>query len=172
MNSFPINLYQTYVDDSGTTKSELMTDPEGNPIVSQEALALRDGLIERMSVLPPVNGLLDQINWHFGHHQVAEITGRSQRIILENGRYQLSQRPGASNLAETAAFQSGEKRVLIFSAAGGTGRSYHADLACANQQLRRHYLVEAGFEPIVACQGVGRSHRSNQAQPPDRKSVV
>ncbi len=167
MNSFPINLYQTYVDDSGATKSELMTDPEGNPIVSQEALALRDGLIERMSVLPPVNGLLDQINWHFGHHQVAEITGRSQRIILEDGRYQLAQRPGASNLAETAAFQSGEKRVLIFSAAGGTGRSYHADLACANQQLRRHYLVEAGFEPIVACQGVGRSHRSNQAQPPE-----
>jgi hypothetical protein len=91
-----------------------MTDPEGNPIVSQEALALRDGLIERMSVLPPVNGLLDQINWHFGHHQVAEITGRSQRIILEDGRYQLAERPGASNLAETAAFQSGEKRVLIF----------------------------------------------------------
>jgi predicted RNA methylase len=167
VDSFPVNLYRVYEDENGNTKSELMTNSEGNPIVSQEALALRDGLLERMSMLPPVNGLLDQLNWHFGHERVAEVTGRSKRILLKDGRYQLSQRPAASNIAETTAFQSDEKQILVFSAAGGTGRSYHADLNCQNQRLRRHYLVEAGWESIGAVQGVGRTHRSNQQQPPE-----
>lgn len=33
--------------------------------------------------------------------------------------------------------------------------------------MRRHYLVEAGWEAISAVQGFGRSHRSNQKQPPE-----
>ena len=33
--------------------------------------------------------------------------------------------------------------------------------------MRRHYLVESGFQAIVAVQGFGRTHRSNQAHPPE-----
>jgi hypothetical protein len=167
LEAFPIYLYQVTETDRGMTVATLMTDPEGNPFVSQEALAVRDELIERMSILPPINGLLDQLLWHFGHDRVAEVTGRSQRVVRVDRKYQLEQRPGASNLAETTAFQAGKKRVLVFSGAGNTGVSYHADLACENQQLRRHYLVEAGWNAIEACQGIGRSHRSRQRQPPE-----
>jgi hypothetical protein len=59
-----------------------------------------------------------------------------------------------------------DKAVLVFSDAGGTGRSYHADLGAKNQRLRKHYLLEAGWRADNAIQGLGRTHRTNQAQPP------
>ena len=59
-----------------------------------------------------------------------------------------------------------QKPILIFSEAGGTGRSYHADLACKNQRLRVHYLLEFGWKADSAVQGLGRTNRTNQAQPP------
>jgi hypothetical protein len=167
MNTFPTKLYRVYQDDEGNTKSELVVDEHGNPVDSQEAIAIRDALVERISLLPPVNGLLDQINWHFGADKVSEVTGRSKRILFKDGKYQLTVRASSSNIAETTAFQADEKQILVFSQAGGTGRSYHADLNCQNQRLRRHYLVEAGWEAISAVQGFGRSHRSNQKQPPE-----
>jgi hypothetical protein len=58
------------------------------------------------------------------------------------------------------------KSILIFSEAGGTGRSYHADLSRRNQRRRRHYLLEAGWKADAAVQGLGRSHRTHQASAP------
>jgi hypothetical protein len=58
------------------------------------------------------------------------------------------------------------KRILIFSEAGGTGRSYHAELSAKNRRLRVHYLLEAGWKADAAIQGLGRTNRTNQAQPP------
>ena len=75
-------------------------------------------------------------------------------------------RPGSANLAEPQSFMDDDKRVLIFSDAGGTGRSYHADLGVRNQRLRKHYLLEAGWRADNAIQGLGRNNRTNQAQPP------
>ena len=46
------------------------------------------------------------------------------------------------------------------------GRSYHADLTAKNRRLRVHYLLEAGWKADTAIQGLGRSNRTNQAQPP------
>jgi P-loop containing NTP hydrolase pore-1/C-terminal domain on Strawberry notch homologue len=166
LTAFPVHVYQVSQDENGTIKSELMTDENGEPVISQEALAVRDGLIERMSMLPPVNSLLDSLNWHFGS-SVAEVTGRSKRVMLKDGRYQLSQRSSSSNVAETNAFQADDKRILVFSQSGATGKSYHSDLKCKNQRLRRHYLLESGFSAIGAVQGLGRTHRANQAQPPE-----
>ncbi|MFX8805413.1 strawberry notch C-terminal domain-containing protein, partial [Acinetobacter baumannii] len=61
------------------------------------------------------------------------------RLVVEN-------RAGSANLGETQAFMDDTKRILVFSDAGGTGRSYHADLAARNQRLRVHYLLEAGWK--------------------------
>ena len=59
-----------------------------------------------------------------------------------------------------------EKRILVFSMAGGTGRSYHADLSCANTDRRIHYLLEPGWRADQAIQGLGRTHRTHQASAP------
>src|SRR3546814_20856213 len=58
-----------------------------------------------------------------------------------------------------------EKRILVFSEAGGTGRSYHADLGVKNQRRRIHYLLEPGWKADTAIQGFGRTNRTNQKQP-------
>ena len=62
---------------------------------------------------------------------------------------------------------AGKRRVLVFSQAGGTGRSYHADLAADNQQRRVLYCVEPGWSSARCVQGMGRVHRANQACPPE-----
>ena len=65
-----------------------------------------------------------------------------------------------------------DKRILVFSDAGGTGRSYHADLNAKNQRRRIHYLLEPGWRADAAIQGLGRSNRTNQKQPPVFRPVA
>ena len=97
---------------------------------------------------------------------VAEVTGRARRIVRKGDRLKVENRAGSANLAETAAFMDDKKRILVFSDAGGTGRSYHAELSAKNQRLRVHYLLEPGWKADAAIQGLGRTNRTNQAQPP------
>ncbi|MGN0179884.1 MAG: strawberry notch C-terminal domain-containing protein, partial [Monoglobaceae bacterium] len=84
----------------------------------------------------------------------------------------MEEKIGSKKDADVDAFQNGNKRIIIFSKAGGTGKSYHADRAAKNQQQRVHYLLEAGWQADNAVQGFGRSHRSNQAVAPIFKLVT
>jgi len=174
VHAFPVHLYEEYTTEEGQVLSRPVVDADGNPVLSREAVAQRDALIERLASLPPLPGALDQLIHHFGHDRVAEVTGRSQRILCERetGRLFVSNRPGSANLDEALAFMGDEKQVLIFSDAGGTGRSYHADLNCRNTRRRVHYLLEAGWRADNAIQGLGRSHRTNQAIAPIFRPVV
>ena len=176
-HSFPTQLFETYTDDNGN----LLSRPvfvDGQPVHSKEAEARRDALIEHLAALPPVQGALDQLLHHFGTDAVAEVTGRGRRIVRRQrpdggacpgpraGVLAVENRPASANLAETQAFMDGKKNILVFSDAGGTGRSYHADLAARNQRRRVHYLLEAGWKADAAIQGLGRTNRTNQKQPP------
>ena len=174
VHAFPIYLYEGYMTEDGNVLSRQVLDYEGNPVICQEALVQRDALIERLASLPPLPGALDQLIHHFGHEQLAEVTGRSQRILCEpeTGRLFVSKRPASANLDEVQSFMDGEKQILIFSDAGGTGRSYHADLCCKNTRRRVHYLLEAGWRADNAIQGLGRSHRTNQASAPIFRPVI
>src|SRR6185437_15905336 len=102
----------------------------------------------------------------FGTDMVAEVTGRSRRIIRKGDRLMVENRSGSANLGETSAFMDDAKRILVFSDAGGTGRSYHAELSARNRRLRVHYLLEPGWKADAAIQGLGRTNRTNQTQPP------
>ena len=164
-HSFPVQLYEPFTDAEGNLSSRPVTR-DGQPVESREAVARRDRLIEKLASLPPVPGALDQIVQRFGTDIVAEVTGRARRIIRKGERLMVENRPGSANLAETAAFMDDAKRILVFSDAGGTGRSYHADLAARNQRLRVHYLLEPGWKADAAIQGLGRTNRTNQARPP------
>jgi len=165
-HSFPTQLYEPYTDDEGNLRSRPAFDTQGNPIQCKAALAARDRMIEQLATLDPVPGALDQIIQHFGTDKVAEVTGRSRRIVRKDERLCVENRPASANLSETQAFMDDDKSILVFSDAGGTGRSYHADRGAKNQRLRVHYLLEAGWKADAAIQGLGRSNRTNQAQPP------
>ncbi|WP_315783209.1 MULTISPECIES: strawberry notch family protein [unclassified Bradyrhizobium] len=164
-HSFPVQLYEPFTDGEGNLLSRPVTR-DGQPVESREAVARRDEMIEHLASLPPVPGTLDQIVQRFGTDEVAEVTGRSRRIIRIRDRMAVETRPASSNLAETAAFMDDKKRILVFSDAGGTGRSYHAELSAKNKRLRVHYLLEPGWKADAAIQGLGRTNRTNQAQPP------
>ena len=169
-HSFPVQLYEPFTDSEGNLSSRPVYR-DGQPVESREAVARRDELIAQLASLPPVPGALDQIVQHFGTELVAEVTGRSRRIVRKRAssggdRLVVENRAAAANLAETQAFMDDSKRILIFSDAGGTGRSYHAELSARNTRLRVHYLLEPGWKADAAIQGLGRTHRTNQAQPP------
>jgi hypothetical protein len=168
-HSFPVQLYEPFTDSEGNLSSRPVVR-DGQPVECREAARKRDALIEKLASLPPVPGALDQIVQRFGTDLVAEVTGRSRRIVRKgegpSARLIVESRAGSANLAETAAFMDDQKRILIFSDAGGTGRSYHADLGAKNQRLRVHYLLEPGWKADAAIQGLGRTNRTNQAQPP------
>ncbi|MCC8429380.1 strawberry notch family protein [Reyranella aquatilis] len=164
-HSFPTQLFEPFTDGEGNLSSRPVYR-DGQPVQCRDAVERRDRLIERLASLAPVQGALDQIVQRFGTDLVAEVTGRSRRIVRKKERLCVENRPGSANLAEAQAFMDDDKRILVFSDAGGTGRSYHADLLARNQRLRVHYLLEAGWKADTAIQGLGRSNRTNQAQPP------
>jgi predicted RNA methylase len=164
-HSFPVQLYEPFTDSEGNLCSRPVYR-DGQPVESREAIARRDRLIEKLASLAPVPGALDRIVQRFGADVVAEVTGRSRRVIRRGSRLVVENRAASANLAETAAFMDDAKRVLVFSDAGGTGRSYHAELSARNRRLRVHYLLEPGWKADAAIQGLGRTNRTNQAQPP------
>ena len=168
-HSFPVQLYEPFTDGEGNLSSRPVFR-DGQPVECREAVARRDEMLEQLGSLPPVPGALDQIVQRFGTDTVAEVTGRSRRIVRKgdgaSARLAVENRAPSANLAETSAFMDDQKRVLIFSDAGGTGRSYHAELSAKNQRLRVHYLLEPGWKADAAIQGLGRTNRTNQAQPP------
>lgn len=175
--SFPIQAYEEYADENGNIKSRPIFDKEGNPVIDKKAVALRDKLIEEVGLMQVPDGPLEMLLDAFGTDNVAEVTGRSRRVVYKKQsdgsvKRVIEKRNNASGLADAQAFQDGKKRILVFSEKGGTGKSYHADLRAKNQQQRVHYLLQPGWKADAAIQGLGRSHRTNQASAPIYKLVT
>jgi hypothetical protein len=165
--AFPTRQMKVFTDAEGNRRSEPMSDEEGRPVRSQSALRARDELIEQLCALLPIGTALGTLLERFGTDAVAEVTGRTRRLVIgKDGRQKLESRTARSNLLEAEAFMRGEKRILVFSDAGGTGRSYHACLSARNQARRIHYLLEPGWRADAAIQGLGRTHRTRQASAP------
>lgn len=170
--SFPTQQMEEYVDENGNVLSRPVTDAAGNAVHNPEALAMKDALLSKLGSIRVPDGPLEMLIGHFGTDKVAEITGRKQRVVRkpdEAGqiRSQIEARPGSANITEADAFQNAKKPILVFSAAGMTGRSYHADLSSPSAEAQRsHYLVQAGWRADKAIQGFGRTHRTNQASAP------
>ena len=76
-----MQLQEPFTDEGGNLLSRPVFDDDGNPVLCREAVAKRDALIEKLAALPPVPSALDQIVQRFGHEAVAEVTGRSRRVL-------------------------------------------------------------------------------------------
>src|SRR5262249_47835835 len=94
-HSFPVQLYEPFTDSEGNLSSRPVYG-DGQPVESREAVARRDRLIEKLASLPPVPGALDQIVQRFGPDMVAEVTGRSRRIIRKGDRLMVENRAGSA----------------------------------------------------------------------------
>lgn len=173
-HGFPTRQMRTYRTESGELRSELMVDENGHPVHCRETIAARDDLIEQMCAMPAIPTALDALIRHFGTDVVAEVTGRSRRIVVDGaGRQKIERRSARAGIADADAFQAGRKSVLVFSDAGGTGRSYHAERSTGSANKRRiHFVPEPGWKASTAIQGLGRTHRTNQTIPPVFRPVI
>src|SRR3989441_2275985 len=173
---FPTTLYQDVTDPgTGKTIQVPVTDAQGNTVQSKEALRMKQRLIDGLSALELPENPLDQLVNHFGERNVAELTGRTRRLVRDprSGRVEYRKRApeGISmdkvNVYEMAQFQKGKKRVAIISDAASMGISLHASNREANQQRRVHITLELGWSADKQMQTFGRTHRSDQAIPPE-----
>jgi len=170
-NGFPVQQYETYEDTEGNTRSRPVVDAAGHPVFNRELVAEREQLLQTLVDIRVPDNPIDTIVNAFGADMVAEVTGRSRRFVLQRDDagdlHPVEQRRSNTiALADAAAFMDDRKRVLVFSDAGGTGYSFHADLSRANQRRRVHFLVQPGWRADKAVQGLGRTHRSNEASQP------
>ena len=71
---------------SGKTIQVPVRDGEGNPVQSKEALRMKQEVIDGLSALELPENPLDQLVNHFGERNVAELTGRTRRLIRDSQR--------------------------------------------------------------------------------------
>ncbi len=143
---------------------------DGSTITCPLAVMNRERAIRALSRNVPPMPLLDRLVLHFGD-RIAELTGRSarpERIDTDAYGRNLTIRPRSSAhcLRECQDFQSGQRRILVFSNAGTTGRSFHDDLRNPISAQRVHYIAEPSWDPLNLLQGIGRTHRSAQRTAP------
>ena len=169
-HSFPTQLFEPFTDGEGNLSSRPVFR-DGQPVQCRDAVARRDRLIEQLASLTPVHGALDQIVQRFGTDIVAEVTGRSRRIIRKRDRgvdrFVVENRAGSANLAETAGVH-GRRQAHPRLLRRRRHRAHLSRRSCrpGTGGLRVHYLLEAGWKADAAIQGLGRTNRTNQAQPP------
>ena len=172
---FPTTLYQDVTDPgTGKTIKVVVKDQSGNPVQSQEALRMKQQVIDGLSALALPENPLDQLVNHFGELNVAELTGRTRRLIRDSrGRVEYKKRAPEgvamhrTNVYEMEQYQSGKKRVTIISDAASMGISLHACNRAENRQRRVHITLELGWSADKQMQTFGRTHRSDQAVPPE-----
>src|SRR3546814_704039 len=98
-HSFPVQLYEPFTDSEGNLSSRPVTDKDGQPVQSRDAVDRRNRLIEHLASLAPVPAEIDQILHHYGTDMVAAVTGRSARLVRKRGsegldRVAVETRPG------------------------------------------------------------------------------
>lgn len=151
-------------------------DENGKPIPSPQAIIARDAAFKALTRNFTPTPLLDHLVLHFGD-RIAEVTGRSMRVErtapdIYGRTMAVRSRTHADATEEAAQFQAGTRKILIFSSAGSTGRSYHDDIANPVPARRIHYVVQPAWNTATLIQGLGRTHRSNQRTTPVLRLVT
>jgi 2'-5' RNA ligase len=174
--NYPTQQYKDDVDDNGNPIKVPVTtlDDEGRevPVLNPEAVAARDALIAQIDrdLHMPENPLDILINGLGGPKKVAELTGRKERFDNSSGKFVPRGDQNVArkniNISEMRNFQDGKKRVAILTGAANAGISMHSSLDVPNQQQRFHITLQVGWEADKAMQMLGRTHRTNQAHPP------
>ena len=120
----------------------------------------------------PIDELISKLG---GPNDVAEITGRSQRLVYDskNSNYiTQTRKPKIDNIEESSSFMNGSKKYAIISEAASTGISLHSSISCKNQKRRMHIILQLPWSAEKAVQQLGRTHRSYQVIPPHYKLLL
>jgi len=167
-NSFPVQQYEEFMDDQGNIQLRPVVDSEGNPVENPDAVEMREALLDKLGSLKVPDGPLEMLFNHFGPDKIAEVTGRTKRVVRkkdEKGeRKVLEKWSQAKSMADADAFLADKKQMLIFSYAGGTGRSYHADLSAKNQEITPPLCPSGWMAGRSIFTGSTRENPSNESK--------
>jgi len=137
---------------------------------------IKEELLAKLHSLQlPDNPIDELIHTFGGPSKVAEVTGRSNRLVMdrEKGKFMVDRRvPKKDNNIECDAFMRGRKKIAIISEAASTGISLHASVTCKNQLRRMHIVLQLPWSAEKAVQQLGRTHRSYQTVPPHYKLLI
>lgn len=169
---FPTQLYEEFLDDKGKKQTRAVVDSKGKPVESAEALRAKAELMKQIDMMQVPSSPMDMVFQEFGIENVTEVTGRPRRFVFKRDKFGDLKRVEESRTPKVVEsdvndFINDKKQILIFSDAGGTGKSYHAGKDFKNQRHRVHYLIQAGWNASKAVQGFGRTHRTNQVSAPE-----
>ena len=167
--TFPIYQFQEIENEFGQKVKVQVFNLDGSPAVNRKAVAARDALLSRLNDLRMPEPAIDQVINKYGVNNVAELTGRKMRLVVnpKTGQREIADRRGsADNQGEIEAFQGGRKRIAIISDAANAGVSLHSDLRSANQRRRHHIILQLKWSADTQMQDFGRTHRTNQRIPP------
>lgn len=136
--------------------------PPSVPQLVEKRNLLLESILDLSLPPNPLDDLIDRLG---GVGNVAEMTGRSGRILRQrNGKYKYAKRFGGPskqksfalnapvtredeqdrlNIVEKRKFMEGKKSVAIISDAASTGISLHSDKRCQSGHKRRvHFTIE------------------------------
>ena len=169
-HAFPVQAQES-VREGERTIARPAWHEDGRPVIDPEAVRRRDALMIEVAALPATQSVLDAIIERFGQEHVAEITGRSRRVVNDvtrsgERRRKVQPRGESASISDIDAFMEGKKHTLVFSAAGREGRGFHNARGNPVDRRRVHYVLEAGWQAIGAIQGIGRTHRADQTDAP------
>lgn len=106
---------------------------------------------------------LDKLVAHFGAENIAEITGRKKRPVMQDHDDRVVSAAVPPPAREVADFVHGRKHIAVISRAGGTGISLHDK---HDGRRRVHVILELPWSAEELLQQMGRTHRSDSAQAP------
>jgi hypothetical protein len=170
--------------------------PQPIPFLVQKQQLLLEAVCHMNLPPNPLDDLVDRLG---GVDAVAEMTGRSGRIVRKKNEnnngddqfvytkrvvtsssknssvpaIQRGEESDRINLIERRLFMDGTKPAAIISDAASTGVSLHAAFGSGASHKRRvHYTIELPWSADKAVQQLGRTHRSGQESAPIYKLVV
>jgi DNA repair protein RadC len=174
MDNFPIHQYEEQPDPANPTKTIMVKTSRIDPALVRERDAFLAQLQDVKQFIP--EGPLDAILKEFGHDAVAELSGRSTRLVPteagtdENGEPIMRLMPQKigkdQRKVQTKEFNQGKRKILVFSGAGGTGFSMHDSNRNPVKAKRRHIVFQSGWTAAPTIQGLGRTNRTDQASSP------
>src|SRR5258708_20014163 len=140
---------------------------KGASVHSRGGLEMKQTLLDGLSSLHLPENPLDQLVNHFGERNVAEITGRTRRLIRDSQTQKTEYKKRAPegvamhrvNVHGMEQFQDGKCRVAIISDAGSMGISLHASNRAANRQRPLHITLELAWSPPKQMHSFVRTHR-------------
>ena len=154
------------IQDTGAASMERVLEEGAEPssFVSSacdqmQRMTGRDGIHQENFPCDALDAIIDA----FGSSKVAEITGRSKRLVRDaKGRFRVDRKPATRS--EVLAFQNGTKPIAILSRAGNVGIGLHQDDESAAQRI--HIYLELPWSALEFHQSQGRCHRANNVLPP------